>query len=126
MGFCGAEVNDDTGGWLTVTVCEDVLVAPRSSVTLRCTLCGPAVENVRDTLVVVPSPKAPSSLRSQASAEIGPSGSVDVDLNVTRWPGVGAVGVNVNDAAGAWSATTSTVPVAVSVVVPLPTVSVTV
>src|SRR3954468_20095204 len=104
MGFAGAKVNEDTGGWLTVTVCENVWVAPRSSVTLRCTLCGPAVVNVRDTLAVVPSPKTPSSLRSQENAEIGPSGSVDVDLKFTRWPGVGAGGVNVNDATGAWSA----------------------
>src|SRR4051812_13286826 len=104
MGFWGAKVNDATGGWLTTTACEDVLVAPRSSVTLRWTLCTPAVEKLRDTEAVVPSANAPSSLRSQASAEIGPSGSVDVEWNVIRWPGIGAGGVKVNAETGAWSA----------------------
>src|SRR3954449_6406201 len=90
-------------------------VALRSSVTRRRTVCGPAVGKDFVTVDVVPLSNVPLLSRSQAKALIVPSGSVDVDLKVTRWPGMGAAGEKVNDATGGWLGTTVTVFVLVPV-----------
>src|SRR4051795_4891308 len=107
---------------LTTTFVAAASVAPRSSVAFRRTVCGPGGENERETFVADPSLNRPSSSRFQAS-ENGPSGSLEVELNLTLWPTTGAAGENVSDAAGGWSGTGSTEVDPVSGVGTMPSVT---
>ena len=61
----------------------------------------PAFVNVRVALVPVPSSNLPSSFRSQASVTVCPSGSDDVEVNVTGSPVLGDTGSTPNAAVGA-------------------------
>ena len=63
--------------------------SPAASATRRATVGMPADGNVNETVVPVAS-AVPSPLKSQLAVSASPSGSVDVEVNVTgapTWPG---------------------------------------
>src|SRR5206468_8323501 len=74
-----------------------------SSVAFRLTVCGPAAPNVAWTVGPVASVNVPSPSRSQASFEIVPSGSLELEVKVIAWPVRGAAGAKLNAAVGARS-----------------------
>src|SRR3954471_11171769 len=89
----------------TVTVCEIEGLAPLSSVYCRRTVYVPALLNDFVAVVPVPSSKAPSLSRSHACAAIEPSGSDELDVNVTGSRVSGAAGALENAATGGRFAT---------------------
>src|SRR4051812_4495428 len=88
LGGAGATPNAAVGArLLIVTECETVAVPPSSSVTLSATVKVPGEANERDAVFPVPSSNLPSLFVSHACDAIVPSGSLEVDVSVTFWPG---------------------------------------
>ena len=87
-----------------MTVCCEVALVPLSSVTFKVTVCGPGDEKLVCTCVPLVS-KLPLLSRSQAVDWIEPSGSLELEVNVTRSPELGFCGEKSNDAVGARSPT---------------------
>src|SRR3979409_712787 len=95
----GAAVKDATGGGGSVTPIVCVVVAtPPGPVTLRPTVCSPAVSKVWVALGPVASSKRPSPFRSHARSAMTP---VEVSVNRTVRGAVPLGGSEVNEATGA-------------------------
>ena len=77
--------------FVTGTVRVVVTALPSSSVTRMRTVLVPAVSKTRDASMSVPSSNAPSLSVSHLTSTIEPSGSVEVDVNVTRCSDSGSV-----------------------------------
>src|SRR5580765_1027457 len=89
-------------GAVMATVFESMSCPPRLSVTRRRTVYVPAVVKVWVTEVPDALVKPGLEPKSHSDFTIVPSGSVDVEVNVTVWPVTGAPGENVKSAWGRW------------------------
>jgi hypothetical protein len=101
------------GAWITAVGARLVTTKVRvavttlasSSVTRRRTVLVPDVSKMRDASMSVPSSKLPSLSVSQRTSTIEPSGSLDVEVKVTRCSESGVSGLNWKAAVGGWPAT---------------------
>src|SRR4051794_21347377 len=87
-GLVGRGAGD--GAAVILTDLFTALAMPESSRTRRATAWVPGVENVLAAVLAAPSSYAPSPSRSQACEAMRPSGSLEVELKLTRCPTTGA------------------------------------